>query len=580
MPGPPAAALILPEPPSPPAAEPEPLVLPEPPAPPASFDPGATVRLTPALVQQAAADGNAEDAALLVLPEPPRAPPAPGSTVSAPEDGAGAGSVAVAGGLAATALGAAVATLDLARPAGEAGFAGDADQPAAGEPEPATTAEPASDPGALAAAAQRPWRDSYPPQVPDTYRYPLVPLTRLLDDAAADFPDTAAVDSGTRGATLRFRQLLDAVDRCAMALAELGVSSGDRVLLALPAWPQLVVALHGAWRIGAVPVLVDPASDEEALAGVIAEAEPVVAIAADGNLAVLAGVISRSPAPAQLVATSQDDAGKTFRGRLPGGRKSRSGVGTAARWADLLAAAAATATQVALDPTTHAAVILRSAGGRSVTLTHVNLLASAFQLRLWVPDVQAGRERLLMAAPPWTAFGLTSLLGLGVLAAATVVLPTDLAPDGLARTVARARPTLAVGDPATLGGLAEAGKRSDLASIRVGLVWGAHLSAEAARAFEARTGGRLRAVYGPAEAGGVTHANPVYGKAKDGTVGLPVTDTDCRLVDPADPDRAAPPGTPGQLFVRGPQLSGPPDRWHPTGDTATIDEEGYLTLAR
>jgi long-chain acyl-CoA synthetase len=88
----------------------------------------------------------------------------------------------------------------------------------------------------------------------------------------------------------------------------------------------------------------------------------------------------------------------------------------------------------------------------------------------------------------------------------------------------------------------------------------------------------------------VTHANPIYGRAKVGSIGMPITDTDCKIVDLEDPDRVVGVGEPGELLIRGPQVmqgywNRPEDTaltlrngWFHTGDVATMDEEGYFAI--
>src|SRR5262245_38885836 len=83
-----------------------------------------------------------------------------------------------------------------------------------------------------AAYAARPWLSAYPAEVPADVEVPDEPLTRLLDDAAASFPTRTALSF--LGTSTGYRELRGQVDRCAGALAGLGVGAGDRVALVLP----------------------------------------------------------------------------------------------------------------------------------------------------------------------------------------------------------------------------------------------------------------------------------------------------------------------------------------------------------
>ena len=109
---------------------------------------------------------------------------------------------------------------------------------------------------AATAYLDRPWLAAYPPGVPADHDFPEVPLTRLLDDAAAAFPTTTAL--AFLGSRISYRDLLDSVDRFATALAGLGVSKGDRVAVVLPNCPQNVITTFAALRLGAVVVQHNP----------------------------------------------------------------------------------------------------------------------------------------------------------------------------------------------------------------------------------------------------------------------------------------------------------------------------------
>jgi long-chain acyl-CoA synthetase len=116
------------------------------------------------------------------------------------------------------------------------------------------------------------------------------------------------------------------------------------------------------------------------------------------------------------------------------------------------------------------------------------------------------------------------------------------------------------------------------------------LPRETQEQFERLSGGRLVEGYGMTETAPVTHANPLSGRRKSATIGVPVPNTSCRVVDPDDPDRVVPPGEAGELAISGPQVFsgywGEPDTkglftsdgFLLTGDIATMDEDGFFTL--
>jgi long-chain acyl-CoA synthetase len=262
----------------------------------------------------------------------------------------------------------------------------------------------------------------------------------------------------------------------------------------------------------------------------------------------------------------------------------------------LVAHAGGLAKQVPVAPDTPA-VVLRTGGTtgrrRGVVLTHGNLVSNAFQARLWVPDVQAGRETLLCGLPLWHAYGLTMGMLVAVLAGARLVLVARPDVDEVLDAIDRTRPTLLPGVPRLFAALVDHPDiaEHDLSSVRACVSGGAPLPPEVHRAFEEVTGGaRLREGYGLTETSPLTHANPIYGRTTPGAIGLPVTDTVAAVVDPEDPSRLCAHGEVGMLVVHGPQVMAGywrdpeataevlVDGWLVTGDLATCDADGVFRV--
>jgi len=94
----------------------------------------------------------------------------------------------------------------------------------------------------------------------------------------------------------------------------------------------------------------------------------------------------------------------------------------------------------------------------------------------------------------------------------------------------------------------------DVSSIKACISGAAPLPVEVQRGFQELTGGRLVEGYGLSEATPVTHANPIFGENRIGTIGLPFPSTDAKIVDTETGTRELPPGEIGELIVRGPQV--------------------------
>jgi long-chain acyl-CoA synthetase len=413
-------------------------------------------------------------------------------------------------------------------------------------------------------AGSAPWLASYPAGVPAGYRYPDVPLGRLLDDAAQDFPETVAVEY--RGYTMTYRKLLDHADRFATALAGLGVARGDRVALVLPTCPQLVIALFAAWRIGAL-VTLDPPG---ATAPGVADGDTAAVVAIDR--AYRDAVAPVRPPGTHVIVTSRGD-------YLPFPRNVLSPIGAVARGrplriphtedvrrlADLVRRNLPASVEATDAPDT---VALRVAGCQ---ITQRRLVVNAFQLRLWLPDVVAGDERVLLALPPSAAAVLWIVSA--VLSAATTILVDDSRAAQRQRSAVRARPTLLPLDQRTIDDLLRSSwRRGNLRTVRIALSH-APVDASVADELEELTDkGRIRCTWGLQ--GLLTHADPIYGRAEPGSVGLPLPDTEAVVADARGV--AVPVGTRGRLWVRGPQLAS--TGWTDAGIDAAFDADGYLTV--
>jgi long-chain acyl-CoA synthetase len=416
---------------------------------------------------------------------------------------------------------------------------------------------PAADGDAWASAPT-----SYPAGVPSSYRYPPVVACRLLDDAAQDFPDVVALEY--RGYRLSYRKLVDHVDRLATALTALGVAPGDRVALVLPTCPQAVIALFATWRVGAVAALVHRDEGQRLPAlrpGVIITTDrwygqavaDVSVLLADATPVIVTGRRDYLPFPRNVV---------SVRNRLRGARG-----GDVLRFADLIRRShPAAGGEAVLD-----ADAVTTAG--AVTTSQRHLVVNSFQLRLWLPDVVAGDERILLAVPLTSVPGVVWLLT-AVLSAATVVLVDHSRTARRQLAAMRARPTILPLDGQLTGDLLRSSwRRGTLSSVRIALSTDA-LDARSSAALEQLTDkGRVRRAWGIR--GVLTHADPIYGRVLPGSVGLPLPDTVTAVVDPAT-GRARPPGRGGHVWIRGPQLC--TGEWVDAAADGALDADGYLTV--
>jgi len=242
----------------------------------------------------------------------------------------------------------------------------------------------------------------------------------------------------------------------------------------------------------------------------------------------------------------------------PGGDRQKLPYG-ALRFRDLVHTPAQ---PVARPPLPDEPAVLQYTGGttgvpKAAVLTHRALLANAFQTRAWFQKAEVGRENILALMPFFHVYGLTVALHMGVVLAAKLTLVPQFEPKDMLKTITKECPTLLPGAPRVYVALTDANRRGvkgDLSSIRACLSGSAPLPREVADAFEQLSGGVVVEGYGLTEASPVTHANPLFGERRIGTVGLPIPDVECRICDLDDPSRVLGYGVVGEVCVRGPNL--------------------------
>jgi long-chain acyl-CoA synthetase len=445
-----------------------------------------------------------------------------------------------------------------------------------------------------------PWLDNYPPGVPEHVELPKASLAGLLEDAARDFPHAPALHF--EGRTISYAQLDQQARRFSGVLAGLGVGRGTKVGLILPNCPQAVVALFGALRLGATVVQNNPLYTERELGHQLADAGVEVLVCLDLTYERVKALRSRTSIREVIVTSVLDELSGLKRRLAPYTRKGKAASASIGedepvrRWRDALASAPAAPELVEVDAD-HDLALLQYTGGttgvsKGVMLSHANLRSNVEQVRAWFPDADPGREVMMAVLPFFHVYGLTVCLLLGLrLGAALVLLPRfDL--DGVLAAVDKYRPTLFPGVPTMYVAINNAVEKGghDLSSIKACLSGAAALPLEVAERFERFSGGRLVEGYGLSESSPVAVANPIYGKRKAGTIGMPIPDTLARIADPDDPSRTMPAGEKGELALAGPQVMqgywNQPDEtaqvlrdgWLLTGDMAVMDEEGYFSI--
>lgn len=448
--------------------------------------------------------------------------------------------------------------------------------------------------------ASRPWLKHYPECVPHSLEgtYPIGPAWQLLGRTATDFPDrTACVYYAQR---LKYGEVFEAARRVASLLREVGVQRGQTVGLMLPNTPEYLIALNGAWMAGAVPVALSPLLVAEEVTALLKATRTTTVISLDLLLPLVAG--EGSPASTFLVTTIKDRLPKQWQrlgyafARLRRlGWKVPPGI-RRLQWHEALQSVAPAVDLFEPDDWSATPAYVLPTGGttgrpKAVVLSHCNLVSNAWQLFHWAGR-QVGTESMMAVLPFFHSYGLSSCLMTGVLLAAPLIMLHRFIPRVVRALLEEQRPTIFPAVPAMLSALIPLLEKRPLRhrSLKFCISGGAPLPLDVAERFAALTGAVVVEGYGLSECSPVTHTGPLDGTHRPGTIGLPLPDTEARIVDIATGQYSVPPGEVGELAVRGPQVfmgywENPEataevlrEGWLYTGDLATCDHDGFFRI--
>jgi long-chain acyl-CoA synthetase len=448
---------------------------------------------------------------------------------------------------------------------------------------------------------ERIWTRHYDNGVPADPNFEEKTILDFFDAATHEWPARPALT--LKGKTLTYRQLKDHVDRFATGLAKLGVRKDSRVALWMPNLPQMVIGYFATLRLGAQVVNTNPLYVEREIEHQFNDAGVSVVVTLDflwSNR--LKAIVDRTGVEHVVVTSIPDYLPFPLNLLAPLKLKKTGQYVKVPReekvhfFRELIAQnpAAPPVPDVTLD---HLAVLQYTGGTTGVSkgamLTHRNLSANMQQCRMWFQGARPGEEVFLGCLPFFHVFGMTVSMLLPVMLGGHLVLapnPRDI-PD-LVKSITKRRVTLFPAVPALFVAINNYPdiEKLDISSIRYCLSGSAPLPVEVLERFERLTGGKITEGFGLTETSPLTHANPLDGLRKVGSVGVPVPGTDMKVVDVETGEQELGAGQEGELCIRGPQVMAGywqrPDEtdktlrdgWVYTGDLARVDEDGFTFI--
>ena len=451
---------------------------------------------------------------------------------------------------------------------------------------------------------RRVWHKQYDAGVPSTIEVPEIALHTFLEQSAQAYPDRTC--TVFKGAKLNYREMDQLTDRLAAGLVAGGVKKGDRVAIFMPNSPQFVIAFFGILKAGGVVVATNPLytpreiehqmndSGSEIMLVMSNFYEKVKQVQPNTGLRklIVTNIKEYLPPAMRILFTLAKERSGGHRIQLRPGDE---------RLQDLLSQhTSAQRPKLSIGPADIA--LFQYTGGttgvsKGAVGTHRSLVANTLQCRAWLKGVEqpAGGDVTLLALPLFHAYGLIVGMMSSIEAGAAMVLipnPRDL--KDVLTSIDRYRPSLYPGVPTMYNAINNhpdvlAGKY-DLSSIRACVSGSAALLRETKTKFEALTGGKVVEGYGLTETMVATHANPINGENRIGSIGIPFPSVDCRIVSLEDGVSVLKTREVGELVIQAPSLMAvyhnmPTETadalrhgWLYTGDIAYMDEDGYCFI--
>jgi long-chain acyl-CoA synthetase len=398
------------------------------------------------------------------------------------------------------------------------------------------------------------------------------------------------------GAELTFGDLKIRADQLATSLAARGIGKGDRIGIMLPNCPQYIISVFAVLRLGAIVVNINPAYAPPEVEHLVRDSGIRMLITLD-RLA--AGALALRPK------TQLENVAITSLAEYSREAAAPAGADDVIRLADLIdQGSVVDLPRVDIDPEEDVAVLQYTGGTTGVPkaamLTHRNIFANTIQTELWHHrSTERGRDRFLMVIPYFHIYGLTVGMMRGLWQGARQILIPKYDAEAVLTAIRDHRPTYFPAVPTIYVSLLNHPRLREYNVDRVGTYnsGSAPIALEVIEKFERIVNIPLNQGYGLTEASPVTHSTPHLAKRKPASIGLPMPDTDIKVVDLESGTRELPLGEEGELCVSGPQVMkgywNRPDEtaialrsdadgvvWLHTGDVARIDEDGFTFVVQ
>ena len=480
------------------------------------------------------------------------------------------------------------------------------------------------------------WLKNYPVDVDWNEELDEKSMVQIFDEAVAKYGDRTCINFLDKKYT--FKEVGELVDHMAKGFQDQGVKKDSKVGLCLPNTPFYMISYFGALKAGGTVVNFNPLYAEKELAHQIDDSHTEIMVTMDleqiyPNIELM---LRKTKSLEKVVVCNLADALPPIKGMLFNavdsvsslmGKPKTISVPSDAehiKFTDMLKNDG-NPTPVTIDPKNDVAVLQYTGGTTGVPkgamLTHKNLASNIQQVDKWFTTAQEDGEKVLAVLPFFHVFAMTVEMNLSLQMGAELIMIPKPELEGILKVIDKEKPTIFAGVPTLYKGINDfmgmdkpqkpkltAGVKAwkeyraankiykkaqkiDLSSLQTCMAGGAPLPKDVQETFEKISGCKLFEGYGLSESSPVVTANPLNGKNKVGSIGIPVPKTELKLTDLDFPDKEVGINVKGEICLRGPQIMKgyynneeatkntiDPDGFLRTGDVGIMDEDGYVTI--
>jgi long-chain acyl-CoA synthetase len=438
---------------------------------------------------------------------------------------------------------------------------------------------------------KRPWLLHYDTEVPHRLNYPRLSLNNILEDAARFSPEKTCIYF--EKCKYSFEEIKNLVERIARFLVEIGIRKGDRVGIILPNSPDFVIAFFGILKAGGVVVAINPRFSESEISYVIEDAN-IKGLFLNHQLTQINTFLLKNNHEIIRISCPVSP----FQYQNSPGQSNAILPQKQYTLQEILSCGSFESDLPDIDPEDPA--IFQYSGGttgipKAAIGLHRNVISNIYQFSNWLNALASDKEVFLSVIPLYHVYGMVLTMCLAIrMQAAQVLLRNSQDVKGIVEAISQHRVTIFPGVPNMFSSILNiidiADKKEMLKSLKICISGSAPLDMRLKVEFESLTNSKILEGYGLSETPTATHCNPVKGTNKAGSIGMPLPDVECKILDIEAGTSELQSGEKGELVIRGPQvMKGYHNReeetfktlkggWLYTGDLAYMDQDGYFFI--